>query len=207
MSATGSTLYYVHDPMCSWCYAFRPVWTAVKQQLPPTIKVQYVAGGLAPDSSEPMPADMRQYLQATWHKIMETVPGTTFNFDFWEQCTPRRSTYPACRAVLAAREQGAAYERPMIEAIQNAYYQQARNPSDDSTLIALAADLGLDTAVFSTRLASTGLQQALLAETGLAQSMGGHSFPSLIWQQDGKLRRIAHSYTDVAAILQQLMPA
>ena len=24
------TLYYVHDPMCSWCYAFKPTFNELK---------------------------------------------------------------------------------------------------------------------------------------------------------------------------------
>ena len=26
-------LFYVHDPMCSWCYAFAPVWERVHGEL------------------------------------------------------------------------------------------------------------------------------------------------------------------------------
>ena len=92
-----ATLYYIHDPMCSWCYAFRPVWEQIQQQLPVDIRVQYVLGGLAPDSDQPMPLETRAYVQDQWHKIIQTVPGTVFNFDFWEQCQPRRSTYRDCK--------------------------------------------------------------------------------------------------------------
>ena len=37
----------------------------------------------------------------------------------------------------------------MILAIQQAYYQQARNPSELATLIELAAETGLDTKQFA----------------------------------------------------------
>ncbi len=49
------TLHLVHDPMCSWCYAFAPNWRQIKAALPASISVQYVLGGLAPDSDQPMP--------------------------------------------------------------------------------------------------------------------------------------------------------
>jgi protein-disulfide isomerase-like protein with CxxC motif len=54
--------------------------------------------------------------------------GTEFNFDFWTKCQPRRDTYKACRAVIAASQQNA--EEAMIEAIQKAYYLRAMNPSE-----------------------------------------------------------------------------
>jgi len=51
-----AVLYYIHDPMCSWCWAFRPVWSAVQAQLPESLQVKYLLGGLAPDSALPMEA-------------------------------------------------------------------------------------------------------------------------------------------------------
>lgn len=53
----------------------------------------------------------------------------------------------------------------MIHAIQDAYYQQASNPSDRNTLCALAKQIGLDSGVFTRLLDDDTIQQALLAET------------------------------------------
>lgn len=196
-----TTLFFVHDPMCSWCYAFRPVWTQIQQQLPAGIHVQYILGGLAPDSDQPMSAETRAYIQDQWRKITEQVPGTRFNFEFWDKCQPRRATYPACRAVLLARQQGSKYEIAMIQAIQDAYYQQARNPSDSDTLCELAHQVGLDADVFRNTLNAETTQQALLADIEFARSIGGNSFPSLFLQHNGAVQPIPHHYTDVGEVL------
>ena len=87
-----STLFYVVDPMCSWCYAFSPTWQKILDNLPSDIKVVYVQGGLAPISNDTMPNDMQQMLQGIWRQIHESV-GTKFNFDFWTECTPRPVSY------------------------------------------------------------------------------------------------------------------
>ena len=173
----------------------------LQQQLPANIRVQYVLGGLAPDSDQPMPPETRAYVQDQWRKITQTVPSTLFNFAFWEQCQPRRSTYPACRAVLLARQQGQDRETAMIHALQDAYYQQARNLSDPDTLHALAQQIGLDTNAFASALDAETTQQALLAEIRFARSIGGNSFPSLFLQQDGVIHPIPHHYTDAANML------
>lgn len=199
--ATESRLYYIHDPMCSWCYAFRPVWMQIQRNLPADVQVQYVLGGLAPDSDQPMSPETRAYVQGQWHKIIQTVPGTVFNFAFWEQCQPRRSTYPACRAVLLAREQGRDCEIAMIHAIQDAYYRHAQNPSDTDTLCALAQPVGLEVGSFARKLNADTTQQALLADIALARRIGGNSFPSLFLQREGKIRRIAHDYGDAERVL------
>jgi len=99
------TLFYVHDPMCSWCWGFAPTFETVLSELPNSVKVNHLLGGLAPDSNDPMPESMQLSLQQTWQRIAEVIPGTEFNFDFWTQNAPRRSTWPSCRAVIAARRQ------------------------------------------------------------------------------------------------------
>jgi putative protein-disulfide isomerase len=135
-----SILYHVHDPMCSWCWGYRRVWDELRSALPESVVVVNVVGGLAPDSDEPMPMAQRETIAGYWGRIAEET-GAEFNFDFWQQCEPRRSTYPACRAVIAAARQGA--EEAMIDAIQRAYYLRAMNPSNTSTLVQLAIELGL----------------------------------------------------------------
>ena len=85
-------LYYVHDPMCSWCWGFRPTWTEIKANLPEAVEIKYLLGGLAPDSDEPMPESMQSDIAGYWKIIQQRIPGTQFNFDFWDKCEPRRST-------------------------------------------------------------------------------------------------------------------
>lgn len=179
----SSTLYYIHDPMCSWCWAFQPVLRQIIEALPESVTYQRVLGGLAPDTDQAMEPAMRERLIDTWQRIENTVPGTRFNFDFWSRCTPRRSTYPACRAVLAARAQGREFDALMTQAIQQAYYRQARNPSDDDTLLQLAEEIGLDSRQFETAFTHPDTQQALEAEIAFAQSLGAESFPSLVFEK------------------------
>ncbi len=211
------TLYYIHDPMCSWCWGFRPVWQTVVRELSshPTgrkIRIQYLLGGLAADTSDPMPVALQKTIRQTWGTIQQSVPGTKFNFDFWHQCQPRRSTYPACRAIIAAREQdntgnATNYAADMLYAIQQAYYLQARNPSDDNTLIYLADMLGLDTEQFRLTLNAAATQQQLLLEIERSRELGAYSFPSLILQNTIESRVINIDYNQSDTILRQIIDA
>jgi putative protein-disulfide isomerase len=151
-----------------------------------------------------MPPETRACIQDQWHKLIELVPGTLFNFEFWEKCQPRRSTYPACRAVLLARQHGREAEIAMIHAIQDAYYRQARNPSDDSTLCELARQTGLDPDAFARALNAEATREALLEEIRFARSIGGTSFPSLFLQHNGAIQRIPHHYTDASEVLRSI---
>jgi len=197
-------LYYVHDPMCSWCWGFRQVWAQIQESLPPTLEVRYLLGGLAADSDQPMPADLQQGISATWHRIEQQIPGTQFNHDFWTKCQPRRSTYPSCRAVMATKEQDPSAEKPMILAIQQAYYLNAKNPSDDAVLIDCAKQVGLNVEIFAKALNSAAVKQQLLAELKFARSIRANSFPSLMLEEAGKFRLLVFDYNDPEVLLRQL---
>jgi putative protein-disulfide isomerase len=194
-------LYYIHDPMCSWCWAFGPTWSEILRVLPPKISSERVLGGLAPDSDVPMLETTREYVQRNWRKIQQVVPNTGFNFDFWTQCQPRRSTYPACRAVIAAIKQDRRREEAMILAIQQAYYLQARNPSDDDTLIALAAEIGLNRERFAQDLRHPETHAALLRQIAFRRRLGASGFPILILEHGAGYQKIAFDYNDPSIVL------
>jgi len=194
-------LYYVHDPMCSWCWGFRPTWRKIVESLPSGMVWERVLGGLAPDTDQPMPEEMRQYLQKTWGTIQSRL-GTEFNFDFWTRCEPRRATYPACRAVIAAREQDA--EEAMIDAIQQAYYLRAMNPSEDETLITLARELELDAARFEADLNSPSTRDELARQVAFSRGLGAQGFPGLILESGPGRWPVEYDYRDPAVTLAQL---
>lgn len=201
----SSLLYYIHDPMCSWCWGFQKTWIALQQSLPKAIQIRYVLGGLAADSDEPMSIDMRHYIQSQWRKIQQRIPGVEFNQDFWHLCQPRRSTYPACRAVIAAKHQNPALEVPMIQAIQQAYYLQAKNPSEDTTLVDLAKTLNLNIEQFSQDLNASQTQQQLEDDRQLAIDLGVNSFPSLVFEREQGRKIIAIDYNDPQSMLAQIL--
>ncbi|MEW8084312.1 MAG: DsbA family protein [Candidatus Thiodiazotropha endolucinida] len=195
-------LYYIHDPMCSWCWGFRPVLEVLLSRLPDNIISSRLLGGLAADSSQPMPDDLRMRLQSTWREIGKRIPSTRFNFDFWARNTPRRSTYPACRAVIAARSIEPEMEDSMIVAIQQAYYLQARNPSDDTTLIELAMEIGLNEQQFSKLLNHSSTQQKLDSEIAQSLRLGVRSFPSLVLQHAESYWPVAIDYLNAEPMLE-----
>jgi len=187
--------------MCSWCWGFRPTWEKIRSNLPEELRVKYLLGGLAPDNDAPMQESMQKDIAGYWRKIQQHIPGTEFNFDFWENCQPRRSTYPACRAVIAARKQHPEIEQAMIEGIQKAYYLNAKNPSDNDTLIDIAESLGLDKNRFSNDLDSPETQQTLLKEIEFSRSIGAQGFPGMILDKNGRYIVVPLDYNDTAGAI------
>jgi putative protein-disulfide isomerase len=201
MSSSTAIVYYVHDPMCSWCWAYRPCLLQLRKNLPEEISWQNVLGGLAADNDQLMPEQTRQMVQAHWRKIQATV-GTEFNFDFWTTCQPRRDTYKSCRAVIAAARQQA--EERMIEAIQKAYYLRAMNPSEPETLAELASELGLNRSLFMQDLVSVQTETELQSQLSLSAKLKVKGMPSLVLEHGSKDTIIRHDYQDYSISLAEI---
>ena len=206
MNLANNTLYYIHDPMCSWCWAFKPIWDSVKEALLGKIELEYLLGGLAPDNNQPMPIETREYVKGNWKRIQEMIPDTRFNYDFWTSCEPKRSTYPACRAVICAKQQHPDFENLMIYGIQKSYYLEAQNPSNEDVLINIAKKLGFDIDKFKIDLKSSQVNEILLNEIKLSRSMDINSMPSLALQIDETLKVIDIDYLDANYIFKQIIP-
>jgi len=191
--------------MCSWCWGFSNTWKKIKKSLPDSICIQYVLGGLAPDNNEPMSIEMRDYIQKNWQKIEMTIPEVKFNYDFWKKCTPKRSTYPACRAVIAIKRQNPNLEAQMIDLIQQSYYLNAQNPSEDSVLIKLASKLDVDLKKFEKNLNDDKIQSILLNDIALMQSLGVNSFPSLVFENKQGRKIISIDYNNPEYIINQII--
>ena len=73
------SLLYVHDPMCSWCWGFKPVLKSLIKKLPNDIHYKQLLGGLAADSDVIMPISMQDTIQSNWKNIQQSIPNIEFN--------------------------------------------------------------------------------------------------------------------------------
>lgn len=164
-------LQYVADPLCSWCYGFAPTLEKIEQRF----EVEIVLGGLAPDAEEPMDPAMSRYVQGAWRAVEEAT-GQPFDHSLWAKAAPRRSTWPACRAVIAA-EEVAGRGRAMFRALQAAFYTQARDATDPAVVLEVARELGLD---LEPTLDAPATKAALEEHFRRRDEFGVSGFPSLI---------------------------
>ncbi|MEO1878959.1 MAG: DsbA family protein [Methylococcales bacterium] len=198
-------LYYIHDPMCSWCYAFDAVLQALQSKLPQSIRLIKVLGGLAADSMEPMPPAMVKHIQLNWKEIERSVPHIHFNHAFWANNQAIRSTYPSCRAVLAAKQQAPDVEDKMIAQIQWAYYQNAQNPALDKTLIHCAQRIGLSVEVFLSDYHSELINKQLQQQIDFSRQLTVSSYPSLCMVINKQVWMLNIDYNDENVIIEQIM--
>lgn len=198
----NNSLVYVHDPMCSWCWGYKHTLQQLKQALPASVTFVSLTGGLAPDNDQPMPHAMQQQIQTTWKNIQQRIPSIEFNYDFWTHCKPRRSTYPACRAVLVAEQYNKGEQ--MNEQIQRAYYLEAQNPSNYDVLYALAEKIGLDRSRFIEEIHSESVNQRLSQCVEFCRSIQADSFPSLFYYQSDRFFPLVLDYNHYETTLEHI---
>ncbi len=92
----------------------------------------------------------------------------------------------------------------ILEAIQKAYYQQAKNPSEDETLIELAGQTGLDAERFRAELNSPQVEQLLQSGFSFKQLLGIQGFPALVLEKDEKYYALTTGYTKADVVLERL---
>ncbi len=88
---------YFADPMCSWCWGFSPVITALAESHGDRLPIRPVMGGLKPGAEKPMNQSDKDEIKTHWEHVQE---GTSqpFNFGFFERDGFIYDTEPACRA-------------------------------------------------------------------------------------------------------------
>lgn len=198
-----SVLIYVHDPMCSWCYGFRPTWKELKGLLPDQLPVVSLLGGLADDSDVPMPDEMVDYLRRTWDRI-ESTCGVPFNHSYWDQTPPPpRTTFVSCRAVIAA-ERIAGRGEAFGECIQDAYYTDAQNVWDFDVLCDLAENFGFNRESFAETLASDEVRAVHEEQRQLAERLQVEGYPTVLLIHQGEAFPIAIRHHGAPAMLEDI---
>ena len=181
-TATGlepiGTLYYFGDPMCSWCWGFKPVLEQIDREYPELRRVT-VMGGLRGGDPVPMDEDLAGMIQNAWQRIAEAT-GQPFNHDFWRRHRPLATTWPACRAVLTARELDPARQWPFMVGMFEAYFTQALDPSRRETHLAVAEAQGFDLQRFGALLDSPRIEEALSRDLAITQRYGVTGFPTVV---------------------------
>jgi len=157
---------YYTDPLCSWSWAFEPQWRRLRYALGEQLQWRYVMGGMIPDwerYSDPLndisrPAQMGPL----WYQV-RTVTGMPLDDRIWFADAPA-SSYPACIAVKAAEEQGAAAGEHYLRRLREAVMVAGRNIARLVVQQEIAAELAAAQPTFDAEQFARDLERpALLA--------------------------------------------
>ena len=172
-------LLYFADPMCSWCYGFSPVISALADEFQDRLSLRVVMGGLRAGHTQPMRPQDRDYIRSAWTNVGEDS-GQPFDFSFFDRDTFVYDTEPACRAVVVTRHTSPARALSMKAAISTAFYANNRDVTDVETLCDIAHEQGEDRETFRQLMHNPDIRNETFRDFLFSQQSGVEGFPCLL---------------------------
>lgn len=186
-------LWYVADPMCSWCWGFTPVIERIRSEYGDCLKVELLLGGLRPGTKEPMPFAQREEILHHWHTV-HRVTGQPFKF---EGAMPEGFVYdtePASRGVATVSLINPEAVFPFFKAVQSAFYVEQQNVTSSTVLAQLANSVGLDAQQFLQTFESDAAKSLTLAHFQKARRWDVRGFPTVIGQNGADRSLLSAGY-------------
>ncbi|HEX8874202.1 MAG TPA: DsbA family protein [Nitrosospira sp.] len=197
------TLWYVADPMCSWCWGFSPVIEAIRREYGARLKVELLLGGLRPGTRYPMPSAQREEILRHWHTV-QRMTGQPFRF---EGAMPEGFIYdtePASRGVVAVSTISPEAVFPFFKVVQSAFYVEQQNVTHPVVLMQLAISAGLDARRFSQVFESETTKKLTLGHFQKARQLGVQGFPAVIMGDGAGYRFLTRGYRPFQELRPQL---
>jgi putative protein-disulfide isomerase len=180
-----TTVTYLFDPLCGWCYGASPVVQQLGQQ--PNIQLELAPSGLFAGGGRTMDAVFADYAWSNDQRIAK-LTGQRFTEDYRQKVLGRRgSRFDSAAATLALTAVSLSEpqrELEALKALQEARYVQGLDTCDVSVVGKLLRDLGLAAAADRLVASDAELLAANAARIqkarGLIQTLGAQGVPALV---------------------------
>jgi putative protein-disulfide isomerase len=200
----GKILWYIADPMCSWCWGFAPVIEQVQSTHGHRLKVELLLGGLRPGTSHSLPPTQRHEILNHWQAVHRAT-GQPFQF---EGAMPEGFIYdtePASRAVVVVSMLKPEAIFAFFRSVQSAFYVEQRNVTDTMVLAELAGSVRLETQQFLQAFESDAARNITKGHFHKVSQLGVRGFPTLIGQQGPTYTLISDGYCPFTELNPKIM--
>lgn len=205
MTTTPRRLLYFADPMCSWCWGFSPVISAIADRVAGDVALLLVLGGLSPGETRPLGEDARGSIREHWEHVHE-ASGQPFDPDFFARERFVYDTEPASRAVVAARRLDDSAALPFLAAVQRAFYAENRDVTDLGVLGDIAETEGFERDAFESELRSAAAHHDTQRDFGFSQLLGVRGFPTLVGHDGQSMHLLTRGFQPFEALEESLAP-
>ncbi len=189
---TTTTLHYIHDPLCGWCYGAAPLVKAARE----VVAVVPHAGGMMTGARrQTVTPQLRDYVKPHDAQIAERSGqpfGEAYTDGLLRDTGAVFDSVPPTAAMLAA-EMLAGRGLDMLAQLQIAHYVEGRRIADRAVLIDVAAALGFAPGAFAEALDSQAGKAVITHIDATRQFMskvGAQGFPTFVLQSDDRMERI-----------------
>lgn len=192
-------LWYVADPMCSWCWGFSPVISEIKKKYNNKINISLLLGGLRPGTTEPISDDSRNEIFHHWRQVHER---TRQPFIF-EGALPEGFIYdtePPSRAVLAVAETNPEKTFTFFHVLQEAFYAKKIDITREDALVELAGQFEINTDDFRKNFQSDEVKKKTVAHFKQARQAGVQGFPTCVLQNKSEQKLLNSGFQEFSEL-------
>ncbi len=207
-----TTLHYIYDPLCGWCYGAAPLVAAARK----VVRVQAHGGGMMTGAQRrTITAQLREYVVPQDARIAQ-LSGQPFGQDYlhgllYDSDAVLDSAPPTTAMLAADRLAGRGLD--MLAQLQIAHYVQGKRIAEEATLIEMAASLGLDREVFAMTLKEVmkvSIEGHFRDTRDLMDRIGARGFPAFAlengttWQSIDISRHFGHPEAFASELRKQI---
>ena len=180
-----TTLHYIHDPLCGWCYGAAPLVAAARAALP---VVLHGGGMMTGTRRQAVTPALRAYVMPHDQRIAE-LSGQAFGAAYFEGLLRDSGAVfdsePPTTAILVADALGGRGP-DLLARMQSAHYLEGRRIADEAVLTELAISIGLEAPAFTAafaRLRGEPTQAHFAESRALLLRVGGGGFPTFVLER------------------------
>lgn len=184
-----TTLHYLYDPLCGWCYGAKPLVQAAQAVLP---VIAHGGGMMTGANRQQVSPQLRNYVMPHDRRIAE-YSGQPFGEAYFDGLLRDHSAVfdsaPPTAAVLAAEQLGG-HGLELLGRLQTAHYVEGRRIADEAVLLELAQSIGLPAQAFLAAFRAADVSGHIEASRTLLAQLGGQGFPTFALERDGQFTLI-----------------
>lgn len=140
-------LIYFSDPMCSWCYGFKPELEKLINNFNIDFDLEIVMGGLRPGGGQPWDDEYKYALRSHWDSV-HIASGQPFSYKLLAESNFNYNTEPACRAVCVVKKIDPGKTFDFFNKVQHMFYAEGEDPTVENFYKPILNTLEIDQTEF-----------------------------------------------------------
>ncbi|MCU0490126.1 MAG: DsbA family protein [Chloroflexaceae bacterium] len=203
MTTNDEALFYGFDPLCGWCFAFRPSMQALTDAHP-DLPVELAYGGLVLGERVQPISVMRDYLINGLNQVRQTAgvaAGDAFYNGLLAQGTYVSNSEPPCRAIYVMEQLAPQGAYAFADSLPHAFYGRGLPLDDGDVLAELATAQGADGDEFLRHWRSDEAKQGVQEAFMQARAAGVSMYPTLFYRRGQQLTPLVRGFMAPAELV------
>jgi putative protein-disulfide isomerase len=178
-------IFYVGDPVCSWCYAFTDIFEEIKKEFSKDLSFSYIMGGLVFEREIVLDRALKKLLKKNWKEVeLKTGKHIKASVNIEDAKEMPYISDPGCIGFQAVKQIDEELSYNFYKNMHKAFYEDLENIFEFETLLKIAVKTGVDEKYFSSKFNDPKTKELAVKDIEKAKLLGVRAFPSLVLQDD-----------------------